>query len=754
MSSLFESEQKTTYDSTTRPTFPSWAKQGLKSAVDLATQYADQPFTPYGGQRYTDFTEDELSAFDLARNLIGQYQPDIERSSDVLRDVTRQGLEGIDRSLIDAYANPYTEMVMDTRRRRAFQDLERAKRDLSSQKANIGAFGGSRTGLAEQEMFDRFGQRLAEEEASMLQDRYRTALGGAQNSLLRAQQGAVDLGNLSSLGQRLGLQDVQSLSGIGGQQRALEQAGLDFAYEQWLKEQMDPLTRASGLMSVVQPAASLTRGEFGYGSQTTTDTPSPIDMVGQAVKMTAGLGGMGSSLGLFGGGGAGGLSSGALNMGASGPMFMMPSASGSYNLSYLRNQGLPNFDFNKGGLVNSYNEGGPVGLSSLLNYLTELDESLSNTINRGRGNVDRFFDKMDLDKAKTRLDTLGGISGLGLGALEGLGKRAVGTAEMADYLVDTSIGALAPKGRQAGETRFNKAMRQASNILKGAGRAPLEAYGGLIDAGGRGIQEIDAFFTEPAIIAEQEAKDRAKSKGLIDMAEGHMTGDAGERTLTLEPGLEDVDSLIQDFENIGRTEPTGMGQQQQQQQLPTTPTASSGYDELLKQIRNKAMPQGGGKKRSVFEDPLFNWGLALVQGRDPVSAYKGMAGEKRSEEAAPISKEAAIRDLARDQLRAETYQQQIEAQKANLPTQEERQAELDLIKSQAAKNYAQSMAAGDRTRSDVVAAWQKALENIDSATLQNPDLLQKELASKALNVALQFNIPPKKVAEYAGILNN
>lgn len=46
---------------------PSWATPYFQSALNQAGQIANQPYTPYGGPRIADFSDDQARGFDMVR---------------------------------------------------------------------------------------------------------------------------------------------------------------------------------------------------------------------------------------------------------------------------------------------------------------------------------------------------------------------------------------------------------------------------------------------------------------------------------------------------------------------------------------------------------------------------------------------------------------------------------------------------------------------------------------------------------------
>lgn len=241
-------------------TLPPYLQDALKQAVSQGTEAAEEGFTAFEGDRVASLTPDELQAFDMIRNNRGVWQQGLAGAQNVLGQVTDQGLGGIDPALLESYMNPHTQNVMDVRRERALENFDVERNKLRQQAGNVGAFGGSRIGLAESNMFDRFEQRQREEEANLLSQNFLQAQGAAERGLNRAATGAVSGAGLAGQESALGLQDARALGVAGTQQRGVEQAGLDFDFQEFLREEQDPRMKASFLAGLVNPIANTQKG--------------------------------------------------------------------------------------------------------------------------------------------------------------------------------------------------------------------------------------------------------------------------------------------------------------------------------------------------------------------------------------------------------------------------------------------------------------------------------------------------------------
>ena len=240
--------------------------QGL---YDTARIVADQPYIPYTGSRIAGFNPDQLNAFDQTRSMFGQSMGYDPRGS--LNTLAGMSAPSILDKDIGAYQNPYTQQVIDT----TLADLDRSRqmaigRD-QDRAIGAGAFGGSRSGVLEAETNRAFADQAARTAAGLRQGGFdrATSLAGQDISREignRAFQAGLFGNQLADQYTNLGL-----MTGIGAQQQALQKAGLDQAYNQFLDargyggQQIGLLSSALGLMPQQTSTTQTGRKETGAG---------------------------------------------------------------------------------------------------------------------------------------------------------------------------------------------------------------------------------------------------------------------------------------------------------------------------------------------------------------------------------------------------------------------------------------------------------------------------------------------------------
>ena len=287
--------QKSSRTATTTPNVPAEVEAARRDLFTRAGAFAAQPFQPYTAQRFAEFTPDELAGFGAARNIAaasGALAP-------LTGELVGQGVAAardlatrLPETDLSGYMSPYTQAVLDP----AIRDIEeRAARErlrLGSQAARTGSFGGSRQAIAEGELERGTQRTIGEESAKQRQAAYNSALAQFRldqeriPALFRGALGDVGTG-LTQTGQRLGT-EVNPLTQIGGAQRALEQAELDFARQQFEEERDYPLRG----IEVLRGSLGLSPQVLGIGSTTneTRTEPGP-SLIGTVLGAGGALGG-------------------------------------------------------------------------------------------------------------------------------------------------------------------------------------------------------------------------------------------------------------------------------------------------------------------------------------------------------------------------------------------------------------------------------------------------------------------------------
>lgn len=360
--------QPTTATTSTQTSIPDWLSGAAQQAVGMGQDLATRPYQQYQGQVLADPNADTLQAYQQVRDMQGQTAPAFQQASNVYQGLLGQAgpltTQGINQNtsglfgnyqanvmnpaqqLLGGYAsqgpataqqvasgaqtimNPYTQSVIDPTLAAGEQARQMARQQVAGQAQNVGAFGGSRQGVAEgvsdaQTLLgtqQQIGNMLTGGWNAALSPATQVALQGGQQGLAASQylaglgqqgynaaatqganmaqinqaQGMTALGaipNLAVQQQAQAQKDASMLQTIGAAQQQQAQAGLNVPYSQWQEQQAWPVQNLDILLSAVSGVP--------YGTSSTgTSTPSYTP---QSKNMAAGIMGGAASGAALGG---------------------------------------------------------------------------------------------------------------------------------------------------------------------------------------------------------------------------------------------------------------------------------------------------------------------------------------------------------------------------------------------------------------------------------------------------------------------
>lgn len=276
------------YTSTTTDV-PKWLQD---YTVDLFSQQravSSLPFQAYTLPRIAQPTAEQQQAYQGVQANVGQYLPETTAAQTGVANLAGT----TSTANIGAYMNPYTQAVTDQIAKLGARNLnEVLMPNISDQFVRAGQFGSSRMGEFGSRALRDTQEAILGQQGQALQQGYTQALGASQADLTRQQGALTTLADLAKLEQGLRTSDTAALQAIGQEQQALQQRGLDVAYQdflnqqQWPQKQIDAMsTTLRGLPPAAVPTASATSGA------TTQFAPSPLSQVASAYFTARALGG-------------------------------------------------------------------------------------------------------------------------------------------------------------------------------------------------------------------------------------------------------------------------------------------------------------------------------------------------------------------------------------------------------------------------------------------------------------------------------
>lgn len=291
-------------------TLQPYVKDVLGKAKGLYGSF--QRFQGYPGERIVGFSPQEQAAMGGIEGLVGRgisATPGLTDASTyyapALGLLGRSGalgaraVEDIGAEEIMGRMSPYQQAVTDIAKRKAVEEGKQYMTELGGQAARTGGFGGSRQAILEGMAAGDLGQRLTDIQTTGSQAAYQDAVRAAEAQRARLSGGATQAGALSQafggLGQQAlgqGYREQGYLSGVGEQQRGMQQQRADLAYQQFVEEREFPSTQ-------LQKYSSLIQG-FPFQFSQTPQQPSSFQTAAGGI---ATLGGLGRGLGFFNKGG-------------------------------------------------------------------------------------------------------------------------------------------------------------------------------------------------------------------------------------------------------------------------------------------------------------------------------------------------------------------------------------------------------------------------------------------------------------------
>lgn len=242
---------------------PEYARPYYENLMERTEAESLKDYTPYENQRIAqsgDFA-DITQSRDMVRGVAGAGMPELDTAIQGVGALSMPGQ--FTGAVADRYMNPYMESVLGRQKDAAIRDFNRTGAARAADAVKQGAFGGSRTAVADYLAQEGLQQQLGDIDAMGREAAFRDAQAAFDRD---RQTGLAGLGQYAGLaGQRRAadIQGAQLLEGIGKQQLGEQQAGLDLAYQDFLRQQgftKDQLGFMSNILQgiPVQPNRTMT----------------------------------------------------------------------------------------------------------------------------------------------------------------------------------------------------------------------------------------------------------------------------------------------------------------------------------------------------------------------------------------------------------------------------------------------------------------------------------------------------------------
>ena len=252
---------------------------------------------PFAEQQLAGLSEGQQQAIASALSGVGAFQPFLQQGSAAVG----QGIMGAQGASYtptsyQQFMDPYTEDVIAATQADIARQGQMQQNQAQASAVGSGAFGGSRQAVMQGEIARNVMDQQARTGAQLRSQGFAQAQQAAQqaaNQQLRQAQLTGQLGvsqaGLGQLGQQMGVQDINTLLGIGGLQQQQGQKELDVARANTLAEQALPYQQVGFMSDIFRGVPAL------QSTYSTTSRPGPStgsQLLGLGI---AGLGAVGQA---------------------------------------------------------------------------------------------------------------------------------------------------------------------------------------------------------------------------------------------------------------------------------------------------------------------------------------------------------------------------------------------------------------------------------------------------------------------------
>lgn len=284
---LFEGSAPTpsTRSSSTQIQLPEWYNQYTTDMLGKAQAASNLPYAQYTGPRVAAFTPTEKTGFEATKTAAEAYQPFLGQAGETLGKAGQvSGTAAASPFLgaaaqtfpgaVEAYMSPYTQNVVNQIAEQGVRQLqEKYLPAVGEEFIKAGQFsvgpGSTRMGEFGARALRDVQENVLAEQAKALQAGYGQAadifgadvgrmaqLAGTAGTLgVQEAQALRDLasryGELGTEAQRAGLTGAGAVTGVGQKEREMQQANLDLAYQDFLKQEQYPKEQIKFLSDIV-----------------------------------------------------------------------------------------------------------------------------------------------------------------------------------------------------------------------------------------------------------------------------------------------------------------------------------------------------------------------------------------------------------------------------------------------------------------------------------------------------------------------
>jgi len=253
---------------------PEFHEQFLTDIFESAKAAAETGM-PYAPGEVAQLSQGQQAAIQQAMSGVGAFQPYLQQGQQAIQAGIGQAMgAGFTPTSYQQYMDPFLDDVIDAQMEDIAKQGKLQQQTLAGQAVGAGAFGGSRAAVGSGEIARNVLETQARTGAQLrtagFQQAQQAAQNAAQQQLQQAQlTGALGQGiaGLGQMGQALGVQDINTLLGIGGLEQQQQQSLLNQAQQNLLAQQSLPFQQVGFLSDIFRGVPAL--------QQTTTSTTTP-----------------------------------------------------------------------------------------------------------------------------------------------------------------------------------------------------------------------------------------------------------------------------------------------------------------------------------------------------------------------------------------------------------------------------------------------------------------------------------------------
>ena len=251
---LFEGSAPTpgTGSTTTQVQLPEWYTQYTTDMLGRAQAAANLPYAQYTGPRIAAFTPTEKTGFELTKSAAGTYEPFLQQAGQQLTGAATTFPEAV-----GAYMSPYTQNVVNQIAEQGVRQLqEKYLPAVGEEFIKAGQFsvgpGSTRMGEFGARALRDVQENVLAEQAKALQAGYGQAADIFQADVARKAGLAGTAADIAGMAQRYGLTGAGAVTGVGEKEREMQQANLNLAYQDFLRQEQYPKEQIKFLGDVLQ----------------------------------------------------------------------------------------------------------------------------------------------------------------------------------------------------------------------------------------------------------------------------------------------------------------------------------------------------------------------------------------------------------------------------------------------------------------------------------------------------------------------